>query len=243
MSFKARCYKKDTARLMIPLGKLFQATNIEPHLDQLKFIHGSRTHPWPPHNVTLPSKYDVFLSIVKEILIPICRLDEIILEKKYAKFYHSTSPASIGLKVQDTGIGSPDTWHGSPDARVRGSPFVFKKGSEDEKEIGSGESNSDSEGETSDGTSVLVEAKLLMTGTNLPQAIATCVVSSFTEKKLHPNLPAAIPTILIDANKFQVCLYDSEKDVLLVSEPMMLATKGGLSQSAMTVLWLTVNHR
>ena len=48
---------------------------------------------------------------------------------------------------------------------------------------------------------------------------------------------------LMDEKQFQVCLYDCEMDVLLVSDPVELATKGGLSGSGMTVLWLVLNHR
>ena len=49
--------------------------------------------------------------------------------------------------------------------------------------------------------------------TDLPQVITTCVVASFTEKKLHPEKQALIPTILMDQNQFRVCLYNCEKDV------------------------------
>ena len=70
-----------------------------------------------------------------------------------------------------------------------------------------------------------------------------CVVASFTETSLHSEQQGLVPTLLIDDKQFRVCLYDSEKDVLLLSDPKPLATKGGLSRSAMTLLWLVFNHR
>ena len=40
---------------------------------------------------------------------------------------------------------------------------------------------------------------------------------------LHPDLLAVIPTILIDVEQFQVCLYDCQRDVLLISGPVDIA--------------------
>ena len=127
------------------------------------------------------------------------------------------------------------TWHGTPDVRVRGAPFVLQRKEESEE--------SDTESITSDGATTTFEAKKNFLPSNLPQTISTCVVSSSTEKRLHPDLPAIVPTILIDEHQFQVCLYDCENDVLLISEPVELAKKGGLSSSGMAILWLVINHR
>ena len=75
------------------------------------------------------------------------------------------------------------------------------------------------------------------------QVISTCVVSSFTAHSRHPNKLAMVPTILIDTNQFWVCLYHCEKDVLLISDVKLLATKGHLSRSGLALLWLVMNHR
>ena len=91
-----------------------------------------------------------------------------------------------------------------------------------------------------DGATSTVEVKLKFSTENLGQVVATCVVSSFTETKLHPDKQALVPTILIDLNKFRVCLYDFR---LLISTPKLLSTKNILSRSAMLFLWLTINHR
>lgn len=78
---------------------------------------------------------------------------------------------------------------------------------------------------------------------NLPQAIGTCVVSSFTEKACHPAMKAMVPTILIDDAEFRIVLYDCNHDVLLLSESKAISTKGGISKSAVTLLWSVLNHR
>ena len=88
-----------------------------------------------------------------------------------------------------------ETWHGTPDARVRGSPFVLQKKEKEESEESDAESTTMMEQQPQS-----KQKKFL--ASNLPQVISTCVVSSFTEKSLHPELPAMVPTILIDEKQF-----------------------------------------
>jgi hypothetical protein len=140
-------------------------------------------------------------------------------------------------------MGSLTTWHGTPDIRVRGVEFVVKDVSEREKNDIETEM-CDSGGETtSDGGSTPIEVKYSYMASNLPQTIATCVISSFTERSLHPHKQIVVPTILMAREQFRVCLYDCERDVLLISEPKLLATKEQLSRSAVAFLWLVINHR
>ena len=82
---------------------------------------------------------------------------------------------------------------------------------------------------------------MLSTEANLP--VGTCVVASFTAKARHPEQKALVPTVLIDEKQLRVCLYDCEKDILLISTRKPLATKGELSRSGMALLWLVINHR
>ena len=178
--------------------------------------------------------------------MPLCRADEVILEKSYSQLI---GPGT-GVKTGDIGLGTWKTWHGTPDARVRGSEVVGGKVTqllyEEEDDVEEEQDDSDGEGRGSgsssgtDGVDTTVEAKLTK---KLAQVVATCVVSSFTENKLHPHTQTLLPTILIDLKQFWVCLYDCRLDVLLISEPKLLSTKGGLSRSAMLFLWLTINHR
>ena len=79
---------------------------------------------------------------------------------------------------------------------------------------------------------------MLTKDANLHQAVGTCILSSFTERVLHPDLKALVPTIITDEKQFRVCLYDSEKDILLISKSKCLVTNGGLSRSGMALLRL-----
>ena len=131
--------------------------------------------------------------------------------------------------------------HG-PDVRVRGSEVVYRTETDELYEIDEGLREDESTAQSA-GATTTIEGKVLAKEVNLHQAIGTCVVSSFTEKSLHPEQQACVPTILIDEKQFRVCFYDSEMDVLLLSESKSLATRGGLSRSGMALLWVVTNHR
>ena len=85
----------------------------------------------------------------------------------------------------------------------------------------------DSDGESddtceTDGATSSVEAKLRFTDRNFSQLVATSVVSSFTESRLHLDQQPLVPTILVDLTQIRVCFYDCKLDVLLISEPKLL---------------------
>ena len=239
VTFKAEPYITSAeARLAVKLNQLFEAKDPEPqHLEHLKFIKHCQQHIWPPNPNQVKYEKDVMIEICTEILKPLCGADELILESKYGSVFSKMKRDVTGLKSADIGLGTVKTWHGTPDTRVRGSHLVYRRVENEE----SGES--DAESTASDGATSTIEAKRRFSSSNLPQMIATCIVSSFTEKGLHPDLPAVVPTILIDPHQFQVCLYDCQTDVLLISEPMELATSGCLSCEGMLILWLVINHR
>ena len=114
------------------------------------------------------------------------------------------------------GLGEAQTWHGNPDAKVNGSYFVARERESDEHMY-------------------------------LPQAISTCVVASFIEKNSHPDVDRQpiVATILSSDEEFHICLYDCEKDVLLISEPVELVEEGEdcISKRALAILWLVINHK
>ena len=124
------------------------------------------------------------------------------------------------LKAEHIGMGSKDTWHGTPDAHVRGCSIVYNPGVDDDRlSVSSSES---------DGTTTPLEAKRkIKFWDNVDQLVATCVMSSFTEHSLHPHKNTLVPTIIMDPTIIQVCLYDCENDILLVSEPKGLCKKRG----------------
>ena len=78
--------------------------------------------------------------------------------------------------------------------------------------------SSASEGGTSESehTTVNVEEKVKVRISNLPQVVAICVVSSFTENANHPDMLALIPTILIDKASLEFVCMTAERIVLLI---------------------------
>ena len=141
-------------------------------------------------------------------------------------------PVAAGIKTDYIGIGSWKTWHGSPDARVKGSEVIRRNVSllrldveeyEKYEEYDSDGESDDTRG--TDGATSSVEAKLRFTDQNFSQLVATSVVSSFTESRLHPDQQPLVPTILVDLTQIRVCFYDCKLDVLLISEPKLLTNK------------------
>lgn len=204
---------------------------------ELEFITHSRRKSWPPMSLCNNPKRveaDVMVELCREIFVPLCR--EVLLESRY----FSRISEIPELQACQLGLGSLETWHGTPDARLRGTEVVWRKGLDDSSAFVEEVFSDDEE---SDGTSTPVEGKVAFKDINLPQAIATCVVSSFTAKGRHPEQKAFVPTLLIDEKQFRVCLYDADNDVLLISTTKPLATKGMLSRSGMAFLWMVINHR
>ena len=109
----------------------------------------------------------------------------------------------ISFALAHLGLGTPNTWHGTPDIRVRVGEVHLLYGGKGEGDAGS-ESGSDAE---SDGMTTTIEGKISSRVTCLPRVVAMNVVLSFTEHNLHPNKIAMVPSILISKHHFRVCLY------------------------------------
>lgn len=86
----------------------------------------------------------------------------------------------------------------------------------------------------------------------LSQLVSTNVVSSFTEKKLHPTFNSLIPSILLNTSFVRVSLYDCTSDLLFLSDPVKLLVEDDDSQDyqfplfashAALFIWLFINHR
>ena len=127
----------------IRASDLFKVEVKPEYLEPLKFILNSRSHPWPTfvHNHKRTEE-DVMVSIAINILVKLCT--EVTMEKRY-----STPLREPLLSFSDLGLGSPETWHGTPDARVRGTQVVHRMKSDIED--AAGEDSSDNESASSDG--------------------------------------------------------------------------------------------
>ena len=236
MTFNLVPYESKGFKLAILFKNLFVISDVKKpeYFPYLQFIKDCGQTNWPPPSLTHGTfeESDVLLAITEHILIPLCATNEIFLEKKHK--YRDLIFQGVSTKL--LGMGTTKTWHGTPDARVRGFNLVLPHNGDNNED--NGDSDSDSDGETT-----AIEAKTQMTPSNLPQTIATCVVSSFIDKSLHPGLSNLVPTILIDHMCFQICLYDCVEDVLLLSQKISLASNGVLSSKGMAALWMVINHR
>ena len=174
------------------------------NIEALKFIHTSRRHLWPPVDFKRSTRSEkvTVLDVCSHILVPLC--GEVLLEQRY----HSSIPGGPSMpKLQCAyiGMGTVNTWHGTPDVRVRGTEVVCGKVTreslvvDEDSDESADESHASSEGDTT-----TVEGKVMFSDANLPQVVGTCVVASFTHKSLHPNQQALVPTLLIDETQFRV---------------------------------------
>ena len=136
----------------------------------------SRSHVWPVQPDVKKREQQVVVEISSQVLLPLSRANEVILEKRY-----SCIPKPAGLRCDYLGMGSLSTWHGTPDVRVKGADVVIVESGDEGAEVDTPVIESDEE---SDGATTNLEAKVLYSVANLPQVITTCVVASFTEKKL-----------------------------------------------------------
>ena len=231
----------DRSRVALRFEQLFKVEATERGEGE-NFIHTCKKTLWPDFHAS-PSYKDtersVLLEIVSEILVKLgCKVT---MEKRR---FHTALEAvlardpkmSRSLSTSALGLGSTETWHGTPDLRVRG--VVFCENGEKEVSDSESEDEEDKSSVSSD-----FEGKIKFRASNLPQVVATCVVSSFTESSRHPDKSPLIPTVFIDRLSYLVCLYDCESDVLLISNKKSLCTKGHLSQSGIALLWVVLNHR
>ena len=235
----------DMSRVALRFEQLFKVEATERGEGE-NFIHTCKKTLWPVFHAS-PSYKDtersVLLEIVSEILVKLgCKVT---MEKRFHKALEAVLARDLkmsrSLSTSALGLGSTKTWHGTPDLRVRG--VVFCEKSEEEVSDSESEDKEDKSSVSSDGMATNFEGKIKFRASNLPQVVATCVVSSFTESSRHPDKSPLIPTVLIDRLSYLVCLYDCERDVLLISNKKSLCTKGHLSRSGIALLWVVLNHR
>ena len=74
---------------------------------------------------------------------------------------------------------------------------------------------------------------------HLAQLAAETVVSSFTERKLHPGMNTMVPTVLVDEESVTGCLYDAEHDLLIFTSKVIWrdTDDNQLSKAGVTLLW------
>ena len=93
--------------------------------DAMKFIYQCRKNDWPCRHFLncvhkspnfKESEKTVTIDVCSGILVPLC--NEVILEPRYREdLTRMTHPST--LTCSDIGLGTPNTWHGTPDIRGR----------------------------------------------------------------------------------------------------------------------------
>ena len=246
----------DQAALVVRFNRLIKSDLLETararpgmkvHFDRLDaMLSNCESTPYNIlHKKETISEGDVVFYLAKLVLIPLFGVVKI--ESHYRNFPGVS--ALHGLKVEALGIGSVNTWHGGTELRVDGCDVVFtgqELGGEDEGSVLAGD-----EGTSTDTTSAACisdfEGKKDMDDKYkdaLCQLVGTCVVNSFIDKNLSPGKNTVVPTVLFNKSKFKICLYDAEKDILLISWPKLLTTAtGGIAKNAVLMLWIIVHHR
>ena len=193
-----------------------------------------------------------FVEDIAMVLKPFCR--KIVLEKK-----HSVSDSFFSF--EDIGMGSANTWHGTPD--LRASPKDWTRFGQDSGDVAAQDDDidividdpvdidPDTSGDTIDieedeesGDSIDIEAEVSIQKHLMhvrSQIVATTVVASFI--KLNSQNVQMTPVILICKRRITVCFYDCVQDVLLYSEPVPLMVNDKLSATGLLFVSSVIHYR
>lgn len=122
-------YKTSNKRayIVIRAKSLFNLDRLEiteENKDVIEFIKNCKQIAWPPYCSEHITERITLMQISQKFFVPLCQPGQVILDKTYTSYLKTLGPASEGLKALPIGCGSIDTWHGSPDARVRGTEII-----------------------------------------------------------------------------------------------------------------------
>lgn len=101
---------------------------------------------------------------------------------------------------------------------------------------------SDSEG----GRNIIEVKRSLSQSKIADQAVAETIVFSLLQKTKHPNI--FIPNILFSPREFRIIMYDSEKDILICSQPLDLfkriekSSPFQLDEKSIIILWIVLHY-
>lgn len=183
---------------------------------------------------------DTFFAIANNILSKLGNNVTLSHETFQSMVKEDHQPSNVF--VGKLGMGTPFTWHGYPDARVRAHSGDTNLITMEKKD------NPDDSPTSTLGDSCLVEGKIGGQQFNINQLIATTVVSSFIEHNLHGDVNPLTPVIMIGAPKAQICLYDCQQDVLLLSEKFEWVVDTdedcpAIISAGLLLIWMTIHHR
>ena len=155
----------------------------------------------PINNTCKKNEADVVIELIMKVMLPL--FGKVTVEKNKTKY---SGIGISGLEVEHIGMGSADTWHGSPDFRI-GCVCVLSGEIEEDDPYDFLPSTTSSSFichspiSSSPASSVTnFEAKKSIYNADRDQLTAACVVSSFVNHNI--NQKSMIPAILITAKIF-----------------------------------------
>ena len=223
--------------ILKPLDTL--TPNLSSHqINKLSTIVKADQVKWPsPQLRGKCTEKEIFSVVAKEVLLLVA--DSLTLELEYRDIVSRSQK----INFSSNGMGDPLVWHGKPDAFLNTNiPVHNWNASELELECEEIVSSDYEESNT-----ICVEAKRDTTIRDaadpfLSQVVSSAVVNAFIEANTR-GFTHPIPALLINGKFYRLCLYDSHKDVLLVSEVKSLGSRGRLSRSGLLLLWIIAHHR
>jgi hypothetical protein len=167
---------------LVDVGKVWAAWNE----DNKEFI--STCHERLKYKKEEP-EHKVVENLAEIVLVPLCK--RVTLEQSR---HDPVALMPKGISVAPLGLGSDDTWHGTPDLRamvedeVDIKVEVEEEGEEGEEEEEEGE---EGEGEEEDGVDTEVKRNIRCNKTTIrSQVCSTTIVASFTRHNINPNSSA-----------------------------------------------------
>lgn len=115
-------HETHSAHVVIRAEWLFNLDKLEVNAENekaVKFIKHCKSIAWSQYSSKPLAECSVMVDISRTLFVPLCEVDEVILENTYFTLLTWLGPATAGLKTSPIGYGSFETWHGSPDAQVR----------------------------------------------------------------------------------------------------------------------------
>lgn len=186
-----------------------------------------------------PTELDVMLQLAKDVYRPLFGNQSIIFANRNSKRIEAA-----GFSSADIGLGSKQTFHGTPDLRLFES-FQIQSMPCDLADDGGCDDDCAIEHVRSSRSSVSsLDGEGKREKNHVDQAAAICIISSITQHNLNSTRNSLVPSLLINKRAFLVLLYDAEHDVLLISNEIALidGNKFFLT-NAVSLLYHVVYHR
>ena len=255
-------------------GKLFDFDfNTEVLSADIVEILANNTTPWTKPNKKTYEK-DVMVKVAQQLFVPL--IGEVVFEpdyKDHVKGIAGLTTDMIGIGSKETFHGTLDARvNGTLCLFVPGDDDDDDDDEEEETSSGFGSNGKDqqlvsifftilflaSSVPTESVSSApappmwtYIEGKRAIGPEHIHKLVATAITSSFVLHNISESqnlgYNSLSPTLLINHDKFYVCLFDCVKDILIISEPMVLTelrdSRKYLARRAMLAIWIIVNHR